>query len=53
MKKSERYQVAMRCVLHCELSTDSKIEIIDTLLSDQRSAKWEEEREEAKQNEAV
>lgn len=54
MKKSELYQVAMRCVLACDLAADSKIDIIALLLDDKKSAIWSEDREEeAKKNEAV
>lgn len=46
MKKSELYQMAMRCVLNAGYSADATIEIIAQLLEDQKSARWNEEREE-------
>lgn len=46
MKKSEQYQAAMRAVVaYNSLSADQKIEVIDTLLSDQRLAVFSEKEE--------
>ena len=52
MKKSERYQMAMRAVVTCNsLGADQKIEIIDTLLADKRLAECgEEQKNEPVQN---
>lgn len=44
MKRSEIYQEAMKAVLARNMDADVKIEIIDVLLQDRKSAQWGEER---------
>lgn len=46
MKKSEIYQEAMRCVVESELNTDLKLEIIETLVCNKRTAEFSDKREE-------
>ncbi len=48
MKKSEQYNIAMKAVIDDRtIMTADKIEILATLMADQRLAEYAEEREEA------
>ena len=52
MKKSMRYHIATLAVLNWnDVSDEDKLEIIDTLMSDQRLAEWTEKAEEEKKRE--
>lgn len=48
MKKSQHYMVAMAIITESDkLETTQKLEILETLMADKRSAVWGEEREAA------
>ena len=46
MKKSEQYFMAMAAVLeYPNMTTRTKLEVLETLMSDKSSAEWSEKRE--------
>ena len=46
MKKSNLYQLAMCAVIDSKLDSELKLEILELLMDDKRTAEWSEKREE-------